>query len=134
MSSSGPASGTDRAVLCERVAAALGEDRDLVIRTGHEIRDYLTYRAKCDVVRRAIPWKRIYELAKPLAAYYDDMAETIRWARKNAPGLRTIMPRSEVFSRGGANSVQEVAYTFLIYLAVIAAAADVLCQLFEKQV
>lgn len=51
-------------------------------------------------------------LPKPLSACYDDMAESIRWARKNAPGLRTIMPRSEVFSRGGANAVQEVAYTF----------------------
>ena len=50
------------------IAAALGEDKDLVIRTGYEIRDYLTYRAKCGVVRRAIPWKRIYELALPLAA------------------------------------------------------------------
>lgn len=49
------------------IAAALGEDRDLVIRTGHEMEDYLTYRAKCGVVRRAIPWKRIYELALPLA-------------------------------------------------------------------
>ena len=59
------------------------------------------------------------KLAKPLAAYYDDMAETIRWARKNAPGLRTIMPRSEVFSRGGANSVQEVAYTFAMAVEYI---------------
>ena len=50
------------------IAAALGEDKDLVIRTGYEIKDYLTYRAKCGVVRRAIPWKRIYELALPLAA------------------------------------------------------------------
>ncbi len=50
------------------IAAALGEDRDLVIRTGHEINDYVSWRAKCGVVRRAIPWKRIYELAKPLAA------------------------------------------------------------------
>ena len=48
------------------IAAALGEDKDLVIRTGHEIEEYATYRAKCGVVRRAIPWKRIYELALPL--------------------------------------------------------------------
>ena len=49
------------------IAAALGEDKDLVIRTGKEIKEYATYRAKCGVVRRAIPWKQIYELALPLA-------------------------------------------------------------------
>ena len=49
------------------IAAALGEDKDLVIRAGHEMKAYATCRAKCGVVRRAIPWKRIYELAKPLA-------------------------------------------------------------------
>lgn len=48
------------------IAAALGEDRELVIRTGNEINDYVSWRAKCGVVRRAIPWKRIYELALPL--------------------------------------------------------------------
>ena len=48
------------------IAAALGEDKDLVIRTGHEINDYTSWRAKCGVVRRAIPWRRIYELALPL--------------------------------------------------------------------
>ncbi len=45
------------------IAAALGEDKDLVIRTGREMADYATYSAKCGVVRRAIPWKRIHELA-----------------------------------------------------------------------
>ena len=48
------------------IAAALGEDRDLIIRTAEEIKEYETYRAKCGVIRRAIPWKRIYELALPL--------------------------------------------------------------------
>ncbi len=48
------------------IAAALGEDKDLVIRTAEEMKQYTTWRAKCGVVRRAIPWKRIYELALPL--------------------------------------------------------------------
>lgn len=48
------------------IAAALGVEKDLVLRTGVEIRDYATYREKCGVVRRAIPWNRIYELALPL--------------------------------------------------------------------
>lgn len=45
---------------------------------------------------------------------YDHMAETIRWARKNAPGLATVFITSDVFSLGGAQAVQEVAYTFSI--------------------
>lgn len=48
------------------IAAALGENRDLILRTAEEIKEYETYRAKCGVIRRAIPWKRIYELAQPL--------------------------------------------------------------------
>lgn len=47
-----------------------------------------------------------------LAQSYDEMAECIRWTRKNAPGIRPIMVRSDIFSRGGAQAVQEVAYTF----------------------
>ena len=49
------------------IAAALGEDRGLVLRLGHEIKNYAAYRARCGVIRRAIPWKRIYGLALPLA-------------------------------------------------------------------
>ena len=42
------------------------------------------------------------------------MAAAIKWAKKNAPGLRTIFVRSTVFSLGGAESVQEVAYTYAV--------------------
>lgn len=48
----------------------------------------------------------------PLAQLYDEMAEAVVWARKNAPHLRTIFVRSDVYSRGGSNDIQEVAYTF----------------------
>ena len=58
-------------------------------------------------------------LPKPLSVCYDDMADSIRWTRKYAPNLCTIMPRSEVFSRGGANAVQEVAYTFAMAVEYI---------------
>ena len=47
------------------------------------------------------------------------MAESIRWTRKNAPQLRTIFVRSDIFSNGGANAVQEVAYTFAIAVEYI---------------
>ena len=43
---------------------------------------------------------------------YDQMAETIRWARKNAPSVATVFITSDVFSLGGAQAVQEIAYTF----------------------
>lgn len=47
-----------------------------------------------------------------LDALYDDMAESIKWAKANASELRTVFVRSEVFTDGGAEAVQEVAYTF----------------------
>ena len=47
-----------------------------------------------------------------LSALYDEMAETIKYARKNAPELRTVFVRSDCFTDGGAEAVQEVAYTF----------------------
>ena len=43
---------------------------------------------------------------------YDQMAESIRWARKNAPSVATVFITSDVFSLGGAQAVQEIAYTF----------------------
>lgn len=48
------------------IAAALGEDRALVEKVRRETDEYVSWRAKCGVVRRAIPWSRIYELALPL--------------------------------------------------------------------
>lgn len=52
--------------------------------------------------------------AESLDVLYDQMAATVKWAEKNAPGLRTIMVRSNAFSLGGAESVQEVAYTYAV--------------------
>ena len=59
------------------------------------------------------------KLNQPLEELYDEMAEAIRWTRKNAPQLRTILVRSDIFSNGGANAVQEVAYTFAIAVEYI---------------
>lgn len=44
-----------------------------------------------------------------LDALYDEMAEVVKWAVQKAPGLRTVFVRSDVYSRGGANDVQEIA-------------------------
>ena len=43
---------------------------------------------------------------------FDEMADTVKWAAKNAPGLAIVFVRSDAFSLGGAQAVQEVAYTF----------------------
>lgn len=50
--------------------------------------------------------------ATSLSALYDEMAETIKYARANAPELRTVFVNSDVYTNGGADAVQEVAYTF----------------------
>ena len=46
-------------------------------------------------------------------------AETAKWAIKNAPSLRTIMVRDDVFSRGGASDVQDTAYVLAIAVEYI---------------
>ena len=57
----------------------------------------------------------------PLAALYDELAACAAWAAANAPGLRTVMVRSDVFSRGGANDVQELSYTLATAVAYLRA-------------
>lgn len=56
-----------------------------------------------------------------LTQLYDEMAECAKWAVKNAPGLKTVMARSDVFSRGGANDIQETAYTISMAVSYIRA-------------
>lgn len=50
--------------------------------------------------------------AASISTLMDEMAETVKYARANAPGLRTIFVRSTIYANGGASAVQEVAYTF----------------------
>ena len=50
-------------------------------------------------------------LEAPLDNRYEEMADCAKWALANAPGLRTIMVRSDVYSRGGASDIQEASYT-----------------------
>ena len=49
------------------------------------------------------------KLPSSLDAHYDSLAAAARWATVNAPHLRTVFVRSDVYSNGGANDVQEVA-------------------------
>ena len=65
------------------------------------------------------------KLPASLDSYYDSLAAAARWAMVNAPHLRTVFVRSDVYSSGGANDVQEVA-------AVLAAATAYLRALCER--
>ena len=49
------------------------------------------------------------KLPASLDAHYDSLAAAAHWATVNAPHLRTVFVRSDVYSNGGANDVQEVA-------------------------
>ena len=65
------------------------------------------------------------KLPTSLDAHYDSLAAAARWATVNAPHLRTVFVRSDVYSNGGANDVQEVA-------AVLATATAYLRALCER--
>ncbi|WP_302948723.1 methylmalonyl-CoA mutase family protein [uncultured Selenomonas sp.] len=65
------------------------------------------------------------KLPASLDSYYDSLAAAARWATVNAPHLRTVFVRSDVYSSGGANDVQEVA-------AVLSAATAYLRALCER--
>ena len=62
------------------------------------------------------------KLPASLDAHYDSLAAAARWATVNAPHLRTVFVRSDVYSNGGANDVQEVASvlaTATVYLRAL---------------
>ncbi|MBR1419445.1 MAG: acyl-CoA mutase large subunit family protein [Selenomonadaceae bacterium] len=61
----------------------------------------------------------------PIESLCDGLADCAKWALKNSPNLKTIFVRSDVYSDGGANDVQEIAYT-------IATAAEYLRALIKR--
>lgn len=52
---------------------------------------------------------------------FDEAAISAKWAIKNAPNVKTIFVQSDVFSDGGANDIQEVAYTISAGVAYLRA-------------
>ena len=58
-------------------------------------------------------------LTQDLDKLFDEAAKAAKWAVKNAPELKTIFVKSDVFSDGGANDVQEVAYTIAAGVAYL---------------
>jgi len=61
------------------------------------------------------------KLNQNLDKLYDEAAKAAKWAVKNAPAVKTIFVKSNVFSNGGANDVQEVAYTLATGVAYLRA-------------
>ena len=59
------------------------------------------------------------ELNQTTDKLFDEAATVAKWAVKNAPALKTIFVKSDVFSDGGANDVQEVAYTIAAGVAYL---------------
>ncbi|MBR1859510.1 MAG: methylmalonyl-CoA mutase, partial [Selenomonadaceae bacterium] len=61
------------------------------------------------------------KLNQSLDKLYDEAASAAKWAVKNASGLRTLMVKSDAYSNGGANDVQEIAYSLATAVAYIRA-------------
>ena len=60
-------------------------------------------------------------LNQSLDKLFDEAATAAKWAVKNAPEVKTVFVKSDVFSNGGANDVQEVAYTISAGVAYLRA-------------
>ena len=63
-------------------------------------------------------------LTQSLDKLFDEAANVAKWTVKNAPNVKTIFVKSNVFSNGGANDVQEVAYTISTGVAYLRALLD----------
>lgn len=60
-------------------------------------------------------------LNQSLDKLFDEAATAAKWTIKNAPEVKTIFVKSNVFSNGGANDIQEVAYTLSAGVAYLRA-------------
>lgn len=64
------------------------------------------------------------KLNQSLDKLYDEAATVAKWAVKNAPELKTFMVKSDAFSNGGANDIQELAYTLSAAVTYLRALLD----------
>ncbi len=60
-------------------------------------------------------------LNQSLDKLFDEAATAAKWTIKNAPEVKTVFVKSNVFSNGGANDIQEVAYTLSAGVAYLRA-------------
>lgn len=61
------------------------------------------------------------KLERPLEKLFDEAACAAKWATFNAPELKTFIVKSDPYSDGGANDVQEIAYSLATAVAYIRA-------------
>ena len=64
------------------------------------------------------------KLNQSIEKLYDEAAAAAKWSIKNAPELKTFFVNSDVFSNGGANDIQELAYTLSAAVAYLRALLD----------
>ncbi|MDR1483175.1 MAG: acyl-CoA mutase large subunit family protein [Synergistaceae bacterium] len=63
-------------------------------------------------------------IPRGLGRIFDEIAHTIRYAKSNAPKLRTILLGGSIYHNGGGNSVQEVAYVMASAIEIVHAMRD----------
>jgi len=63
-------------------------------------------------------------LSQSLDKLFDEAAAAAKWSIKNAPELKTFFVKSDVFSNGGANDIQELAYTLSAAVTYLRALLD----------
>ncbi len=61
------------------------------------------------------------KLNQPLEKLYDEAAAVGKWSVYNAPELKTFLVRSDAYVNGGANDVQEIAYSLATAVAYMRA-------------
>lgn len=59
-----------------------------------------------------------------MAAYYDQMASSIRWTDQHMPQVKTIFIQGAVYHQGGASAVQELAAVFATAVAYLDALSE----------
>lgn len=64
------------------------------------------------------------KLDQSLDKLFDEAAAAAKWSIKNAPELKTFFVKSDVFSNGGANDIQELAYTLSAAVTYLRALLD----------
>ena len=64
------------------------------------------------------------KLSQSLDKIFDEQAAVAKFAVKNCPALKTFMVRSDVYSNGGANDVQELAYSLATAVTYLRAMLD----------
>ncbi len=64
------------------------------------------------------------KLDQSLDKIFDEQAAVAKFAVKNCPEVKTFMVRSDVYSNGGANDIQELAYTLSTAVTYLRAMLD----------